>query len=411
MVSLIHSVKRGVYQLVVFSALFSKKIYVQKHMKTNIKPKLIICALFFFTGIAGGFANANEPQTSPDEKQKIMLALLLDTSNSMDGLIEQAKSQLWRIVNELAAAKCDDGARPRIQIALYEYGNDNLPASEGYVRQVAALTSDLDLISEKLFSLRTNGGNEFCGQVISTSLRQLAWTQSKADLKLIFIAGNEPFTQGEIPYKFACDLAREKDVIVNTIFCGPYQEGIETSWKRGADLTGGTYMSIEQNERTVYIITPYDDRISALNEALNDTYVYYGTSGRYKKQMQGEQDKNAETYSQSNKVERVLSKSSHAYDNKSWDLVDGSKENEKLVEQAKADDLPAEMRSMSVPERKEYVEKKAHERAAIQKEIAQLGAQREQYLKTHSGKSETSTLDAAMMKAIRSQAVARNFKW
>ena len=39
-----------------------------------------------------------------------MLALLLDTSNSMDGLIDQAKSQLWKIVNELAAAKCDDGS-------------------------------------------------------------------------------------------------------------------------------------------------------------------------------------------------------------------------------------------------------------------------------------------------------------
>src|SRR5690242_13523945 len=63
---------------------------------------------------------------APEKKQSIMLALLLDTSNSMDGLIEQAKSQLWKIVNELAAAKCDDGSRPEIRIALYEYGNDGL---------------------------------------------------------------------------------------------------------------------------------------------------------------------------------------------------------------------------------------------------------------------------------------------
>ena len=101
-----------------------------------------MCALLVLTGYIGALANGTDPRTSPDEKQKIMLALLLDTSNSMDGLIEQAKSQLWRIVNELAAAKCDDGARPQIKIALYEYGNDNLPASEGYVRQVVALTSD-----------------------------------------------------------------------------------------------------------------------------------------------------------------------------------------------------------------------------------------------------------------------------
>ncbi|HPH47396.1 MAG TPA: hypothetical protein PKU83_10320, partial [Chryseolinea sp.] len=77
----------------------------------------------------------------------------------MDGLIDQAKSQLWKIVNELSAAKCGDGTQPNIKIALYEYGNDGLSASEGYIRQVSPLSEDLDVISEKLFSLRTNGGN------------------------------------------------------------------------------------------------------------------------------------------------------------------------------------------------------------------------------------------------------------
>jgi len=102
--------------------------------------------------------------------QNIMLALLLDTSNSMDGLIDQAKSQLWKIVNELASARCHDGSRPKIRIALYEYGNDGLPSSEGYIRHVSPLTDDLDLILKGCFSLKTYGGNEFCGQVIKTSL-------------------------------------------------------------------------------------------------------------------------------------------------------------------------------------------------------------------------------------------------
>ncbi len=126
---------------------------------------------------------------TPPAKQTIMIALLLDTSNSMDGLIDQAKSQLWKIVNELAGARCDDSSRPNVKIALYEYGNDGLPATLGYIRQVSPLTSDLDLISEKLFALRTNGGSEYCGQVIKTSLNELGWSASGADLKMIFIAG------------------------------------------------------------------------------------------------------------------------------------------------------------------------------------------------------------------------------
>ena len=40
-----------------------------------------------------------------EEENRIQVALLLDTSNSMDGLIEQAKTQLWKIVNELTSAE------------------------------------------------------------------------------------------------------------------------------------------------------------------------------------------------------------------------------------------------------------------------------------------------------------------
>ena len=39
-----------------------------------------------------------------EEPPRVQLALLLDTSNSMDGLIDQAKSQLWKIVNEFIPA-------------------------------------------------------------------------------------------------------------------------------------------------------------------------------------------------------------------------------------------------------------------------------------------------------------------
>ncbi len=295
-----------------------------------------------------GYARRNTPRATHTSDQNIMLAILLDTSNSMDGLIDQAKSQSWKIVNDLAMAKCDDGARPKIRIALYEYGNDNLPSSEGYIRMVSPLTDDLDLISEKLFALRTRGGNEFCGQVIQTSLNQLAWSVSKSDLKMIFIAGNEPFTQGTVPYTTACALAKDKDVVVNTIFCGNFEEGLQTGWKSGADLTGGSFMSIEQDRKTVYVPTPYDDRIAELNDRLNDTYIYYGRSGYSKKENQIAQDKNAESYSKSNKVERAVSKSSHVYDNSSWDLVDASKDNEKVISEAKDEELPKEMRGMTV---------------------------------------------------------------
>jgi hypothetical protein len=370
-----------------------------------------VVALFSLTGFVPAGEMRQVVKPADESSQSIMLALLLDTSNSMDGLIDQAKSQLWRIVNQLSSAKCGDGRKPKIKIALYEYGNDGLPMSEGYIRMVSPLTDDLDMISAKLFGLTTNGGSEFCGHVIRTSLRQLNWSESKADLKLIFIAGNEPFNQGEVPYAVSCALAKEKDVVVNTIYCGGFQEGVNTEWKNGADFTGGTYMSIEQDRKTVYIPTPYDTRIDALNEQLNNTYIYYGRQGTAKKELQSEQDKNAESYGQANKVERAISKSSAAYSNRSWDLVDAAKEDEKAVTQAKDDELPKEMRGMSPEQRKGYVKQKSEERGRIQNEIQTLSKKRQDYIASQSkGADQGSTLDAALLKAIKTQAKAKNLQ-
>lgn len=376
--------------------------------------------LLFIFGISSfGFGTIfNESITSkpnsPPEKdvRHIKIGLLLDTSNSMDGLIDQAKSQLWNIVNELASAKCED-EKPKIQIALYEYGNDRLTASEGYIRLVTPLTQDLDQISKDLFSLKTNGGSEFCGHVIRTSLRQLDWNENKEDLKLIFIAGNEPFTQGDVNYKNACMNAKEKGITINTIYCGSFEDGISTSWKRGADLTNGHYMSIEQNRKTVYIASPYDKQIDALNTQLNKTYIYYGVQGKSKKENQVEQDANALSLSYENKVSRAVSKSSHAYNNSQWDLVDAYGEINFQLDEIESEYLPPEMKNLSEKGKLDYIEKKKTERIDIQKEITELNKLRTQFIneKKKEMGEEGSMLDGAMTTAIKEQAKTKNFKF
>ena len=229
---------------------------------------------------------------------------------------------------------------------------------------------------------------------------------------MIFIAGNEPFTQGGVPFREACALAKEKGVVINTIFCGSYNEGLRTEWKTGAEITGGNYMSIEQDRKTVYVATPYDEKIDAMNDRLNSTYVYYGSGGYKKKENQLSQDKNAESYSRENKVERAISKSSHAYKNSSWDLVDAAKDNEKVLTEVKDDELPTEMRGMTVEQRKAYVKQKSDERKTIQLEIQSLNKKRLEYLaaQTSQGKQDA-MLDAAMINAIKQQAKQKNLSW
>jgi len=388
----------------------------------NLKhiPGIILLSLTL--GTALGYASISKEEINNSETEKFLIdktvkdnnivkiALLLDTSNSMDGLINQAKAQLWDIVNQFSYAKCGNGHRPGLQIALYQYGNDGLSSREGYIQQVIGFSSDLDEISEKLFSLSTNGGEEYCGEVIQTSLRQLDWGKNPDNLKMIFIAGNEPFTQGKLNYRDAVTNAREKDIIVNTIFCGNYQQGINTDWKKGATLTGGEYMAIDHNKKIVHIDTPYDDVIIKLNSKLNSTYISYGAMGSAKLQLQSRQDDNAMEMEEAVAVKRAVSKSSGMYNNSNWDLIDASEDEEFDVASINKEELPKALRDKSKAELNSFIGEKKAERKKIQKEIKELNAQRESYISKHS-QQEKGELENAMLKAIKRQAALKKFTW
>jgi hypothetical protein len=388
----------------------------------NVKQILVMGAIVLGLGNNyGNYTYGNTPKDPiPNElvrentksaNNMVKIALLLDTSNSMDGLINQAKAQLWDIVNKFTHAKCGNDGRPQLQIALYQYGNDNLSSREGYIQQVLGFSSDLDEISEKLFSLATNGGEEYCGQVIQTSLSQLDWGKNPDQLKMIFIAGNEPFTQGKLNYRDAVANAKEKDVIVNTIFCGAYEQGISTYWKSGAQLTGGEYMAIDHNREVVHISTPYDDVIIKLNSKLNKTYISYGALGAAKIQQQSVQDDNAMEMEEAVAVKRAVSKSSRLYTNSSWDLVDASKSEDFDLDKIKKEQLPTELRSKSKTEIASYIDGKKKERNDIQKEIQELNNKREAYIASQAKNSEKGELENAMLTAIKKQAAKKNYRW
>ncbi|MEM6724762.1 MAG: vWA domain-containing protein [Bacteroidota bacterium] len=357
-------------------------------------------------------ASANLLNAAPAKKKaRIQVALLLDTSNSIDGLINQAKSQLWKMVNELATST-KYGETPDIELALYDYGNSGIPANTGYVRQISPFTADLDLVSERLFSLSTSGGDEYCGKVILTAVNDLEWSDSNADLKMIFIAGNEPFTQGPIDYKDACQMAIKNSIIVNTIHCGDYETGVQTSWKDGADLADGKYLNINQDDEVVHISTPFDEEILKLNGSLNQTYIGFNNQSASRMEMQAAQDTNAANYGSGNSVERAVSKSKKMYNNASWDLVDAYEEDAEVLAEVEEEALPEEMKDLDEKERKVYIEEKKAEREKIQTEISELNKKREAYIaKEREKNAETMTLDNVMLKTVREQAVNKSFKF
>ncbi|WP_289663729.1 vWA domain-containing protein [Flavobacterium panacagri] len=360
-----------------------------------MKSNLFISALF---AIAFSITSCHSSNDKPKPKTeiekpatasntKIQVALLLDTSSSMDGLIDQAKSRLWNIVNTLTTLKYE-GKTPDIEIALYEYGNDGLSAKSNFIRQITPLSTDLDLISEKLFALRTNGGSEYCGAVIQDATKDLKWASENSSMKLIYIAGNEEFNQGKISYKEAISNALKNGIYVNTIFCGNKTEGINIFWKDGADRGKGKYFNIDSDKAVEYIATPYDDEIAKCDEKMNKTYINYGAKGADKKMNQIKQDQNAKMVSASNYTDRAVSKSKAVYKNDSWDLVDKVKDDAGAISKIKKEELPTELQNKSTAELQKIVTEKTKERETIQKEISVLAKKRQEYIDTESKKTK-----------------------
>jgi von Willebrand factor type A domain len=350
---------------------------------------------------------------SPPPAPSVQIAILLDTSNSMDGLIGQAKTQLWNVVNEFVRAK-KNGRPPAMQVALFEYGKNTLPSNEGFVRLILPLTDDLDRVSEELFALKTQGGDEYCGWVIRDAVNRLDWSPSGDVYKAIFIAGNEPFTQGSVDFHQSCRAAIKRGIMVNTIFCGANPAGVQTGWKDGAVLADGRYLSIDQNQKIVDIPTPHDAQIAKLGVELNKTYLPYGRMGQAGLARQSAQDTNACEVSASVLAARTVSKGNAVYCNDGWDLVDAIKNGKCNLEELKDEDLPDDLKKLDKAARKSKVDAAAKQREAIQAQILKLNKEREQFLVVERKKqlgSKADTLDQAIVKTIRDQATRQNFKF
>ncbi len=366
------------------------------------------------------FSRADTPPASkspdgPDIKTapRIQVALLLDTSNSMDGLINQARTQLWKIVNELATTE-RDGCAPHLEVALYEYGNDSLAATSLHIRQAICFTDDLDRVSEELFALTTNGGQEYCGAVIDKSVDQLEWSTSGDDLKMIVIAGNEPFSQGPIDFHGACSNSIAKGITITTIFCGQESVGIETGWKEGAELAEGSYLFIDQNEPVATIRTPYDEKLSQLSIQINNTFLFYGDQKKAGEaaDRQAAQDSNAESAAPAAAAERALFKSSVQYQRAARDLIDALATGSVKLEDIPANELPPDLRNLSREAQQKLIKTRSEDRRQIQKEIQTLTQQRQEFLTQaarEAGDETAGTLDAAVLQAVRQQADLKKF--
>lgn len=359
--------------------------------------------------LAGSLACNAFAKNAPEKERPIDLVICLDTSGSMHGLINAAKQKLWDIVNELATAK----PRPHLRVALYAYGTPGYGVETGYVRKQIDLTDDLDAVYGKLSALVTDGGDEYVARVVRTSVLEQPWSAEKDALKIIVVAGNEPATQDrQFTTADVCKDAITRGIIVNAIYCGSPTNSEADGWREVARAADGQFASIDQDRGTIVVSTPFDQKLAALGGEINQTYVAYGARGAVGREMQSAADTSAAAASPAVFASRAVAKAGGQYRNSSWDLVDAMTQKDFDLAKVKEEELPAEMKPMTLDQRRVHLDTMAKKRADVQQQINQLNVQRQKFIDEEmkkGGKSTDKAFDAAMLRAIREQAVRKSF--
>lgn len=344
----------------------------------------------------------------PAGSKTIDLAICLDISGSMDGLIDSARQNLWAVVNDLARLQ----PTPQLRVALLTFGCSTHDAERGWVKVETDFTTDLDMVSLKLFALTTNGGDEYVARVVQAALGELQWTKDPGSLQLLFVAGNEAATQDpKVETAAMSKAAITRGIVVNTIYCGDPMDQLAPAWREVAKLADGQFAAIQQ-DNSVAIPTPFDKQLQDLSAALNPTYVPYGAQREVWAGNQVAQDGNASVLNVAAAAQRCQTKASGLYNCAGWDLVDACEDPKFDLATVKKEDLDEALRKLSLAELKAHIAAKKAQRAEIKGKVEAVGKQRDAFLAEELkklGAAGEQRFEKAVLESVRAQAAAKGF--
>lgn len=372
------------------------------------------------TGIQTQSASFNLPtllppkdsQSKPQPHQaqpEIEVVFVLDTTGSMGGLIEGAKQKIWSIINELKQGQ----PQPTLKIGLVGYRD----RGDIYVTRHSSLSEDIDAVYADLMAFQAGGGGdtpESVNQALHEAVTRMPWSEDSRTLRVVFLVGDAPpqSYQDDVPYTATCAVAREKDIIINTIQCGTMGQTTPV-WKSIAQMGHGGFAAIRQDGGMIVTSTPYDEQIEVLNRKINHSVVYYGDT-----RMRSEARRKVDTanslsgYANAERQAFVSSSEPAAAITGRGDLLADIENDRVKLEDLSADELPEDFRDLDKPELEKKLKKQTEERKVLQKELTTLLAKRDTFLKeSRESADDVDAFDSQVKEMVRLQAATKNIKY
>lgn len=358
-----------------------------------------------FPGMNAQAIPASQQQPGP---AVIELLFVLDTTGSMGGMLEGAKSKIWSIVNDVLQRRGNGGALIRVGLVAYRDRGD------AYVTQLTPLSDNLDNVYSQLMRLRPEGGGDTPEDVRSAmaeALRAGGWSAPGARTsQVMFLVGDAPPQEQYRNLPSASASARQasrRGIIVNAIQCGDDAD-TTAAWRNVAQYGGGKYFAIAQDGGVEVVVTPYDQELAQLGQQIGDTYMPYGRReervARQSAQVAVESQV-AAAAPPAAKADRALNKALNERAYGDSDLVQQAAAGSVVLPSIAEAELPDALRRLAPAQRQGALDKAVGERRALRERIVAVSKQREQYLAQQRSKKGMGKagLDAAVSSALARQ--------
>jgi hypothetical protein len=207
------------------------------------------------------------------ERRQVEVVFCIDTTGSMGGLLQTAKSKIWSICSQIARGS----PTPELKVGLVAYRD----LGDEYVTKVVPMSRDLDAVSAELEKLRAGGGGdipESVNEALFDAVNRFPWSKDPRTMKIIFLVGDAPphmDYKDDVKYHVTCKEAVKLGILINAIQCGSDPQ-CRKYWKDIASKGGGEYVAIPQGGGLFEFATPFDADLIRLGHALYDTALPYG---------------------------------------------------------------------------------------------------------------------------------------
>jgi hypothetical protein len=137
------------------------------------------------------------------------------------------------------------------------------------------------MVYAELMKIQAQGGGdtpESVNQGLNEAVELFKWDQDTSTYKAVFLVGDcEPHMdyKNDVPWFATCKIAKNKDIVLNTILMGNSIEAGKV-WKDISACNDGAFVNVNMNVNDIQVSTPYDSTIAIISGRLDDLRYYYG---------------------------------------------------------------------------------------------------------------------------------------